>query len=377
MSRKRFNVAAIVGCVALLLAWSTSCLDVGVERADHDLTIGKAQDRGASVEVEQGLAAVRRFDASSGALRLWGQAPALSWTLTTDAAPKTWTIVASNIMRLAELTVLDPQGDPVSVTATTRRIPTEGSWQVDLAPNTRYTMRLSPPGGADLTPWSFAIFADVQSDIDRVQDIYALMSGDPELQFGLISGDLTERGEPEQLERFQREMETLPFPCFATLGNHELGVEETLFHDYFGRGSFSFVWRGTRFTLLDSASATIAPLVHTWLDEWLEQGKAQPHAVLMHLPPLDDSGNRNGAFASRDEAQGLLARLARANVDLTVYGHVHTYESFSNAGIEAYITGGGGALPMSFDGIGRHYLKVSVDPRRQRFTAGVVRVFPQ
>ena len=41
----------------------------------------------------------------------------------------------------------------------------------------------------------------------------------------------------------------------------------------------------------------------------------------------------------------LLGMLSAAGVDLTLYGHVHTYLEFTNAGIPAYISGGGGAIP--------------------------------
>jgi hypothetical protein len=37
----------------------------------------------------------------------------------------------------------------------------------------------------------------------------------------------------------------------------------------------------------------------------------------MHIPPLDPTGVRNGAFASRSEAAKLLARLAEGGVDLS------------------------------------------------------------
>jgi hypothetical protein len=85
------------------------------------------------------------------------------------------------------------------------------------------------------------------------------------------------------------------------------------------------------------------------------------------VPPIDPSGSRAGAFRSRREAHHLLQRLAAGGVDLTLYGHIHTYESFSNAGIPAYISGGGGATPEQWDGIGRHFLIVDLDP-----AAGVV-----
>jgi Icc-related predicted phosphoesterase len=83
-------------------------------------------------------------------------------------------------------------------------------------------------------------------------------------------------------------------------------------------------------------------------------------------------GVRNGAFASRSEAAALLARFAQARVDLTLYGHIHSYYSFDNAGIPAFISGGGGALPERFDTVGRHFLVIEVDAARG--VTGVSRV---
>ena len=53
---------------------------------------------------------------------------------------------------------------------------------------------------------------------------------------------------------------------------------------------------------------------------------------------------------------------------------MHSYYAYSNAGIPAYITGGGGAIPEQLDGIGRHYLTVDVDSVRQVSEVAVVRV---
>ena len=67
----------------------------------------------------------------------------------------------------------------------------------------------------------------------------------------------------------------------------------------------------------------------------------------MHIPPVDPIGVRNGSFANRNEAAKLLTRLARGGVDLTLYGHIHSYYAFENAGIPAHISGGGGAIPSA------------------------------
>jgi 3',5'-cyclic AMP phosphodiesterase CpdA len=200
------------------------------------------------------------------------------------------------------------------------------------------------------------------------------MAADPAIRFVVMAGDLTELGSAAELDRFERELAQLPIPIYATLGNHDLGTRDDLFQDFFGRGSFRFAYRGVQFTFVDSASATLSPIVSDWLDAWLIEGRDLFHVVLMHIPPLDPAGVRNGSFASRNEAHALLGSLARGGVDLTLYGHLHTYIAFANAGIPAYISGGGGAIPERFDGIGRHFLTIDVDPAADRFQTALVRI---
>ena len=190
----------------------------------------------------------------------------------------------------------------------------------------------------------------------------------------LGAGDLTERGHVDELERYQEELRTLRVPYYTTLGNHELGENPTLFHDWFGRGNFHFGFRGVEFTLLDSASATLDPMVYEWLDGWLRAGSNRVHLVAMHIPPIDPIGVRGGGFASRNEAAKLLTRLANGRVDLTLYGHIHSYYEFDNAGIPAHISGGGGAIPERFDGVGRHFLVVDVSADGGVQNVQVVRV---
>jgi 3',5'-cyclic-AMP phosphodiesterase len=70
----------------------------------------------------------------------------------------------------------------------------------------------------------------------------------------------------------------------------------------------------------------------------------------------------------------MVAKLARGGVDLTLYGHLHTFVGFENAGTPAYVTGGGGAIPDRLDGIGRHFMTIDVDPYQKVYQAAVVRV---
>lgn len=364
-------LAALVWAIA---GMSSACLDVAEDRARVDATIGQRSINALRVEVVQGLAHIRSL--SPGELTLWGQAPALRVRLSGGQGHDgAWTVRLRNAMSDAVLRATDNSGREIPFAVQSSPLTTVKIWELPPLPEGQeVTLDISPPDLDDRETWRFAIFADVQERIDGVQDIYRRMAADPALRFALISGDLTETGTPAQLERFQREMETLPFPCFSTLGNHELGDGEHTFQNFFGRGNFSFEFRGARFTLLDSASATIARRVYGWLeDDWLPAGRDKLHLAIMHIPPLDPSGRRNGAFASRAEANKLLKMFADAGVDMTVYGHVHTYHAFSNAGIDAFISGGGGAIPQRLDGVGRHYMQIDVDPDGQRFTAAIDR----
>jgi 3',5'-cyclic-AMP phosphodiesterase len=360
-SRRRLLGSAIVMVPLAGSAW-LGCVDVAQERAYRDETVGKGAVAETTFEVVDGLGALRRVE--PGAVSLWAQAPSFQINVTRgERAPSAWTLTVSNTLPDAVLEVRTESGMTAIVPESlprTRSI--EKRWELTLG-DRKTTLFVRPARGEPVGPWRFALLSDVQEAINRVQDIYARMNADPTISFVVSAGDLTEQGTVPELERFQRELERLRVPFFSTLGNHELGTERGApFQRYFGRANFSFAYGGMQFTFLDSASATIDPLVYDWLETWIAEGRSRTHAALMHIPPIDPIGVRNGSFASRNEASKLLAQLAEGGVDLTLYGHIHSYYAFSNAGMPAYISGGGGSIPERFDGIGRHYLTVDVDP---------------
>jgi 3',5'-cyclic-AMP phosphodiesterase len=348
------------GVLACLLA---GCVRPAEGRAQKDLEIGRAEGGGLAVRVEEGLAAVRGLE--SGALTLWGNAPAFHVRLAPEAgAVEGWTVAVRNAMPDAQLTaVAEGTGEPLLVEGGPTRVPTEKAWRVRLRPGEAARLTVAPPGWDEARPFRFAALADVQEALPKVEDIYARMNEDPSLRFIFFSGDLTERGTREQLEEFQERLTTSRIPLFATLGNHETySGRGDAYQEMVGRGSHHFGFQGAHFSMVDSADGTVDPLVEEQLDGWLEAAREAVHVVGMHIAPLEPIGVRNGSFSSRHEAASLVGKLARAGVDLTLYGHVHSYYAFSNAGIPAYISGGGGAIPERFDGVGRHYLAVEVDP---------------
>jgi hypothetical protein len=355
-----------------LIAFSLAgCLRPTEERARRDLEVGKAEAGGVRVAVDDGLAVVRRAEA--GELELWMSAPAAVVRLeVASSAERSWKLVVENALPDLELSA---KGATVTPVVSDSKRPKRKIWTLALGAGD-VELALAPPDANDRSPWSFAVMSDVQEAIDDVRDIYHELNEVERVRFLLGAGDLTEQGNDEQLEVFREELEVANVPYYTTLGNHELGVstEAPAYQRHYGRANFRFVYRGVHFSMLDSASATIDPIVYDWLDGWLEDGRQSVHVVAMHIPPLDPIGVRNGAFASRNEAAKLLTRLANGKVDLTLYGHIHSYYDFDNAGIPAYISGGGGAIPERFDHIGRHFLVVDVDPEKGIAGVDVVRV---
>ena len=354
----------------VILLSFVSCIRPSEERAERDLDIGKASAGGVSFEVAGGLAAVR--SAKAGEIVLWNSAPALRLVATVKTGGS-WVLRVQIALPDLELSAT-ANGAALDATVLDSPLVTRKAWRIELPASSTVIIDLAPPDAKDLSPWRFAVMSDVQEAIDRVGDIYAKVNEQKDVRYLVGAGDLTQQGGDDELERFQNELRALRVPYYTTLGNHELGHSPTPYQDWFGRASFSYVYRGVRFSMIDSASATIDPMVYDWLDGWLAAAKGGVHVVAMHVPPVDPIGVRNGSFASRNEAAKLLTRLAEGKVDLTLYGHIHSYYDFDNAGIPAYISGGGGAIPERFDKIGRHFLVVDVDPEQGIQDVSVVRV---
>jgi Icc protein len=365
---------ARVGIVALLATSQLRCVGVAKERAQRDETIGQGESAGATFAVVDGLGVLRTLE--PGAVSLWAKAPSIAINVTLgESAPATWVLTVGNTLPDAVLEIrTEAGGTPPPAESLATALPTEKRWALTL-PTGKTTLLVHSARGEPVDPWRFALLSDIQEAIDGVKDIYARINADPNISFVVSTGDLTWQGNVEELERFQHELDSLRVPFYPTLGNHELGTDDGApFQRYFGRGNFRFVHGGMQFTFLDSASGTIDPLVYAWLGAWLAEGRQRTHAVVTHIPPIDPVGVRNESFVNRNEANKFLAELAEEGVDITLYGHVHSYYAFANAGIPAYISGGGGSVPERFDGIGRHYMTVDVDPAGGILQTGIVRI---
>jgi 3',5'-cyclic-AMP phosphodiesterase len=345
--------AAALALAALAAGAAAACIRPGEDRARDELDVGVAALADADVAVAGGLAAVRAL--ADHRLELWAQSPVLDIRLSLlDTAAGDWTITIRNATADAVLTA---GGATYPRQAGDR--PTVATFRVPLGAGA-HALRVAPPD-ADL-PGSFrvAALADIQTALPTVHEVFAAINAVPDLRFVVGMGDLTDRGQLEEYDLYERQLEVLEIPFYTTIGNHELWGDHMRFLGRFGRASFQFQFKGVAFTFADSGDAGLDPLVEEWVDGWLADARELPHVFLTHMPPVDPLGIRYGSFRSTRDGRRLLSRLVEGGVDLTLYGHIHTLVEYDNAGIPAFISGGGGADPMVLDGIDRHFLVVEL-----------------
>lgn len=330
-----------------------ACLRPGEERPDYDLEVGRADSATLSITVHEGQAAVR--DLRDGVLSLWAGAPSFELTIESLGEGELLLIV-DNCMPGAELV---QNGGWLASKATEH--PTHCEFSLELHAGTNQLL-VAPPDFASAEPYRFAAMGDIQTAMNTVDEVFDAISAIPDVRFVICTGDIVQDGEAWEYELYQEQLAHLRVPIFATVGNHEVRKPPERWHELFGRFSAHFQFKAVDFTLIDSGNASIDPKAYDRLQTWLDEGRERVHVFGTHFPPFDPIGGRNASFRSRNEGAKLLARLAEANVDLTIYGHIHSFYEYQNAGIPAYVSGGGGALPELYEGIGRHFLAISVDP---------------
>ena len=350
---------------ALLLLSLAACTRPGDDRPITEETIGTASIADAKVTVVDGLAAVREL--SDHRIELWATAPAIAFEVTLGSTGAgAWTLIVRNSLHDAVLTV-----DGVAVAREPGTRPTVAQYQLALGDGA-HRFALAPPDADRVERYRVAAMADIQTALPTVDEVFAAINAVPDARFVVGMGDITDRAEIAEYDLFEQQLGTLDIPFYTTIGNHELWEPFERYTDRYGRADFQFAFKGAAFTFADSGDAGLDPLVEDWLVSALDATQGKTSVFLTHIPPLDPVGARYGAFRSSRDGHRLVSRLVGAGVDLALYGHVHTYIPYDNAGIPSYISGGGGAEPMRGDGIDRHFLMVELDPANQ--TIGTVEV---
>ena len=195
---------------------------------------------------------------------------------------------------------------------------------------------------ASILLFSFALLTDTHisnsnpqplEDLQRsVADINAM----PDVDFVIVSGDLTESGDRRALETVKSELDRLRVPYYATSGNHETTWSESGVMDFsrvFGSNRFAFTYDSTFFIGFNSgpvirmADGHVAPQDIAWLQGQLDSVTNYGNSkiiVVTHYPL--QNGDVDNWFDVTDV-------LRRYNVQCIIGGHYHRNLLFDCDGI--------------------------------------------
>ncbi len=213
-------------------------------------------------------------------------------------------------------------------------------------------------------PFTFLAMGDIQNGIDKFDDMVTAINKEKGVDFLIFLGDLVMTSTKEEFKRAFYALDDINIPTYTVIGNHDIGGD-LLYQSYLGVTNYTFSYKGVRFTNIDSASYTLYPKVWDFYKNTLKQGKDQLHILVTHIPPTEIMGYRGGHWRSRREANTFIQLAAENGVDMMLFGHLHTLDSYQLAKIPSYITGGAGAFGEELDNIGRHFLRISVNEQKE------------
>ena len=191
---------------------------------------------------------------------------------------------------------------------------------------------------ANAQPFKFALVTDTHvggstGNEDLVQTVNDI-NGLKEIDFVILSGDVTEFGSENELLEAKQILAQLKIPCYVLPGNHDSKWSESGNNDFvtiFGAEEFSFKKNG--FLFIGTASGPnmrMAPGLipreqMVFIENTLRQMKdtAQPVIFINHYP-LDAS------LANADQVINLLKT---RNIQVSLLGHGHANKMFNFDGI--------------------------------------------
>lgn len=341
----------------------TACTDLKDKRASKDVVIGQLENQYINFKTEQGILNIVYADQNMIELRAGSPEYAAKLTNKTsnDLSIK---FVVSNILAGHKIQIDGTEVNELE------QMDKKKSWELVVLANATVSIETVQN---QTEAFGFLAFGDIQNGIEDFDDVVNVLNQQDQVDFILFLGDLTMNSDSEEFQKIEEAFAKISLPIYSTPGNHDVRDADR-YHAYFGKASYSWTYKGVRFTSVDSASWTLSKSTWEQYKSWLQQAKDQTHIVFSHIAPTEPFGLRGGHWRSRREANAFIAESSRWHVDAMFYGHLHTLDIYSLAGIPVYLSGGGGAFQEYFDGIERHFLKVGVNPEKSDISVSIIRV---
>ncbi len=168
----------------------------------------------------------------------------------------------------------------------------------------------------------FAIIADVHYHYTSIGEIIDHINSDPEIEFILTVGDITDQGLQKEFDLYYNIMEGLNKPYITIIGNHDYRSNgEEVYKKMYGPTNFNFTYKNTHFVGFDDVfweNESSNPNFN-WLDKITSNYETDKYQIIIaHLPPFYDQYT--------PETEDIYTNiLSKNNVSLSLHGHSHGF----------------------------------------------------
>lgn len=191
------------------------------------------------------------------------------------------------------------------------------------------------------------LYSDTAATLEQVKQMLDLI--EPQPQFVVVSGDLTNHGSPESFAALKDQLASIDVPVLLALGNHD--QREPFYQTFLQQRSsapfcYGQVLGHLHVIVLDSSApgqvdGSIESEQFAWLEAELQQHPQHPKLVVVHHPPcpIEFSIFDHITF-KRPDAERLGELLAAHGVVGVLSGHVH-FDRFAMWKGVPYVIGAG------------------------------------
>ncbi|MBT9392152.1 metallophosphoesterase [Hymenobacter sp. NST-14] len=164
------------------------------------------------------------------------------------------------------------------------------SHQRDLTAKNLARLAASPLPAQDTLRFVFT--GDSQRFYDDVEDLVKSVNQQPDVQFMVVAGDISDFGLGREMRWVDDQLRHLRIPYLTVIGNHDLVANGgEAYERIFGPRNYSFTYGDTKFIMTDTNgreynfNGRIPDM--DWVSAQLRDPAARRHVVLSHVPPLD------------------------------------------------------------------------------------------
>jgi len=185
--------------------------------------------------------------------------------------------------------------------------------------------------------WQFAHVSDIhignETSIEDLRRTVKDINANPNLQFVVLSGDITEFGADTELKTAKRILDSLNKPWYIIPGNHDMNWSESggnSFRRVFGSETFAFKHNGYLFLgtncgpNMRMGPGQIPRENLVWLDSVLKVTPATTPVIFVNHYPIDSALNN---------WYEIINRLKTHNIQLVICGHGHSNHHLNFEGI--------------------------------------------